>query len=96
VIAPDNVRTSSPIASAQYSLRNLVIAGLIAAGVSYIDRRLDWPQPQWLPVAIVFFVGFALHPDRPGRPARGSASRAIHGLIAAVVAAWVYAMLSNW
>jgi hypothetical protein len=89
------MRTSSPIASAQYWLRNLVIAGLIAAGVSYIDRRLDWPQPQWLPVAIVFCVVSALHPDQAGRPAQGSASRVIHGLIAAVVAAWVYAMLSN-
>jgi len=91
--------TSPPYASPRYWLRqaSIVIIGvLVALGVSYVGRRLNWPQPIWLRVAIVFFVVYALHADSPGRAPQGWISRVIHGLVAAAVGTTIYALLSRW
>jgi hypothetical protein len=95
----DNLSPSSRYTSPRYWIRSVsitIVAVLISVGVSYVARRLNWAQPEWLSLAAVYFFVFALSPDDPGRPPQGWISRVIHGLIAAAVGSSIYAMLSNW
>ena len=96
---PDNIQASSLYTGPRYWLLDVgtaAVAGLIAAGVSFLGRRLHWPQPQLVALAVFFFLVFSIHPHHPGRPEQGWVSRVLAGLVAAAVGSSIYAMLSNW
>ena len=75
--------------------RALIAAALMVA-VSLVGQRLEWPQQRAIAFGVFFFVAFATRPNRPGRHPRTLLSRLVSGLIAAVVATLVLAVLSNW
>ena len=78
------------------SVGRAVTAVAIMAAVSFIGRRLDWPQPQAIAFAVFFFVAFSTTPNRPGKKPRTLLWRLVSGLAAAVVGTLVLAVLSNW